>query len=170
MIFGGGCRNYVLLSIPTIPTLPIRLVHHHVLPLFLNPPPTMGRAPSPAVSLALSPSLFLFLSTHSLFFLFFFLLAVVYRRSLRLAPRSGAAELLLLLLLMLELRPLELLELLLEGLAEGAPPLFVSKHEERGDFCFFHSFLISTGQYLENKYYFIYEMLRDRPVNINSQM
>ena len=75
---GAACLNYMPLPIPTIPTLPIRLIHHHVLPSSLTPP-TGSLVPTPADSLALSLALSLSLSSLSLFFLFLFLLLVVYR-------------------------------------------------------------------------------------------
>ena len=110
---GGGCLNYVPFPIPTIPTLRIRLVNHHVLPLFLKPPPPLGTLPPPP--LTLWPSLFPSPSpsppgaSPSCAFFFLFFRSVVYRRSLRLAPRPEVAELLLLLLPLLEVLLLELL-------------------------------------------------------------
>ena len=143
---GGGCLNYVPLPIPTIPALPVRLVHHHVLPLFLDPGPPKGSlAPTVVDSLGLSPALSLSLSSPSLFFLFppLFFHVVFYRRSLHLTPHPGVAKLLVLLLL-LELLQLELLQLM-EGLAEGAPPVVASNNGESEIFNFLIFMLICTG-------------------------
>ena len=68
---GGRVSQLLPPPIPTISTLPIRLVHHNVIPLFLNCPHWVP-CPTPADSVALSLSLSLSLSSLSLFFLFSF--------------------------------------------------------------------------------------------------